>query len=60
MKDNFPLHRSDIYFEVLDVIPAEEVKATRCNDIGDHARELMLSFIENNEEEKDNVNLRTV
>ena len=60
MRTNFPFHRSDIYFDVLDVVSAEDVKAQRCNDIGDHARSLMLSFIENNEKEKDYVNLRTV
>ena len=60
MRTNFPFHRSDIYFDVLDVVSAEDVKAQRCNDIGDHARSLMLSFIENDEKEKDYVNLRTV
>lgn len=60
MKDNFPLHRSDIRFEVLDVISAEQAKSMRCNDIGEHARELMLNFIENDEKEKEYVNLRTV
>ncbi|MBR3278813.1 MAG: 1-acyl-sn-glycerol-3-phosphate acyltransferase [Lachnospiraceae bacterium] len=60
MPKNFPLHGTDIYFEVLDVIPADKVKALHGNDIGDHARELMLSFIEEHEEKKDNVNLRTV
>lgn len=60
MKDNFPLHGTDIYFEVLDVMPAEKVKAMHGNDIGNHARELMMSFIEEHEEKKDNVNLRTV
>lgn len=60
MQKNFPLHRSDIYFDVLDVIPADEVKSMRCNDIGDHARELMSSFVEYHEKEKDYVNLRTV
>lgn len=60
MKDNFPLHRSDIRFEVLDVISAEQAKSMRCNDIGEHARELMLTFIENDEKEKEYVNLRTV
>lgn len=60
MRTNFPFHRSDIYFDVLDVVSAEDVKAQRCKDIGDHARSLMLSFIENDEKEKDYVNLRTV
>lgn len=60
MRTNFPFHRSDIYFDVLDVVSAEDVKAQRCNDIGNHARSLMLSFIENDEKEKDYVNLRTV
>ncbi len=60
IKKNAPFHRSDIYFEVLDVIPADEAKTMRCNDIGDHARDLMLDFIGQKEEEKKNVNLRTV
>lgn len=60
MKKNYPFHKSDIYFDVLDVIPAEEVKSMRCNDIGSRARELMSSFVEYHEKEKDYVNLRTV
>ena len=60
MRTNFPLHRSDIYFDVLDVLSAEDVKSQRCNEIGDHARELMLTYIGNNEKEKENVNIRTV
>ena len=60
MKKNYPLHRSDIYFEVLDVLSAEQVKAQRCNDIGDYARDLMLNFIEKTDKEKDYVNVRTV
>ena len=60
MRTNFPLHRSDIYFDVLDVMSAEQVKSMRCNDIGDHARELMLAYVGSNEKEKENVNLRTV
>ena len=60
MPKNFPFHGTDIYFEVLDVMTAEQVKATRSNDIGEHARNLMMTFIEKNEEENDNVNLRTV
>ena len=60
MPKNFPLHGTDIYFEVLDVIPADKVKTSHCNDLGDHARDLMLSFIEKNEKENGNVNLRTL
>lgn len=60
MPKNFPLHGTDIYFEVLDVLTEEQVRTTRCNDIGDYARDLMLSFVENNQEEEQNVNLRTV
>ena len=60
MRKNFPLHKTDIYFEVLDVMSAETVREMRCNDIGDHARSLMLSFVEKYEEEDKNVNLRTV
>lgn len=46
MKKNFPLHGTDIYFDVLDVLSAEQVKSMRCNDIGEHARNLMLSYVE--------------
>ena len=60
MQKNFPLHGTDIYFEVLDVLTEEQVRTTRCNDIGDYARDLMLSFVEKNQEEEQNVNLRTV
>ena len=60
MPKNFPLHGTDIYFEVLDVLSEEQVKSLRCNDIGDHARDLMLSFIEKHEENEEHVNLRTV
>ena len=60
MPKNFPLHGTDIYFEVLDVIPADKVRAERCNDIGDHARDLMMTFIENHDKERENDNLRTV
>jgi 1-acyl-sn-glycerol-3-phosphate acyltransferase len=60
IRKNFPLHKSDVYFEVLDVVSAEDVKAQRCNEISDYARNLMLAYIDNNEEENDNVNLRTV
>ena len=60
MPKNFPLHGTDIYFEVLDVLTEEQVRTTRCNDIGDYARDLMLSFVERNQEEEQNVNLRTV
>ena len=60
MPENFPLHGTDIYFDVLDVMSAEQVKSMRCNDIGDHARELMLAYVESNEKENENVHLRTV
>lgn len=60
IRKNFPLHKSDVYFEVLDVVSVEDVKAQRCSEISDYARNLMLAYIDNNEEEKDNVNLRTV
>ena len=52
MPGGFKLHRSDVFFEVLDVIPAEKAKSTRCNDISDYARELMLSYIEQRPEEE--------
>ena len=42
------------------LIPPEKIKSERCNDIGDYAKSLMTSFIEKNEEEENNVHLRTV
>ena len=60
MKDNFPLHGTDIYFDVLDVMSAEKIKSMHSNEIGEYARDLMLSYVEKNEKENDNVNLRTV
>jgi len=60
MKENFPLHRSDIYFEVLDVIPAEQLKPQRCGDIGDYARDLILSYVESDKKENKYANLRAV
>lgn len=48
IKHNFPLHRSDVYLEVLDVLSAETVKEMHTNEISDYARKLMLEYIENN------------
>lgn len=38
---NYPLHRSDVYITVLDVLSAEEVKQTKTEVIGDRVRELL-------------------
>ncbi len=51
IKDNFPLHRSDVYFEVLEVLPPEKVKAVHCTEVGTYARDLILSYVESNKEE---------
>lgn len=48
IKDNYPLHRSDVYLEVLDVLSAEKIKSQHTNEIGDYAYQLMLSYIKKN------------
>ena len=48
IKNNFPLHRSDVYFEVLDVLPPEIANSMHTNEIGDFSRKIMLSYIKNN------------
>lgn len=43
---NFPLHRSYINFDVVSVIPAEEIKGVTTNIIGDRVKEDMLKQLE--------------
>lgn len=40
---NFPWRRSDVYLDVLDVIPADEVAAERTAELGERIREQMLT-----------------
>lgn len=43
---NYPLRRSRVEINVLDVIPPETVKTTRTNNIGDMVRETLLNDLE--------------
>ena len=41
IQKNFPLHKSIVNMDILDVIPAETVKSLKTNELGDMAAELM-------------------
>ncbi len=53
---NYPLRRSRVEINVLDVIPAETVGSTRTNDLGDTVRAILLEDLEGHgcERYKDN------
>ena len=38
---NFPWHHTDVYLDVLEIIPADEVKGAKTDVLGDHIRELL-------------------
>ena len=40
--ENFPKKRSDVFFDVIDVIPAEEVKALKSDEIGSRVKTALL------------------
>lgn len=40
---NYPWHHTDVYLDILDVIPEEYVASHRSNDIGEYAREIIGS-----------------
>lgn len=42
---NFPLHRSDVVIDILEVIPAEEVQSQRTGELGDHSWKLIHDTI---------------
>ena len=42
---NYPLHRTRVNLDVLEVIPAEEVAATRTNDLGERIASVMLAAL---------------
>lgn len=41
IQKNFPLHRSNVSIDVVEVIPAEKVKEMKTNEVGDLTAELM-------------------
>ena len=47
IQKNYPLHRSHVYIDVLDVIDAETVKKTKTAILGEKGREIMLNKLEN-------------
>ncbi len=51
IQKNFPLHRSHVYIDVVDVIPADEVKGTKTAILGDKVREQMLSHLDGGEQQ---------
>ncbi len=51
IQKNYPLHRSHVYIDVLDVIDAETVKKTKTAVLGEKVREIMLNKLENRAEE---------
>lgn len=46
IQKNYPLHRSHVYIDVLDVIDAETVKKTKTAFLGDKVSEIMLNNLE--------------
>ncbi len=42
IQKNYPLHRSHVYVDVVEVLSAEEVKAVKTAELGDKVRDLML------------------
>lgn len=42
IKNNYPFRRSDVYLDIIDVIPADCVVKMRSNEIGDHAYSAIL------------------
>ena len=51
IKTNYPLKRSDVFFEILDVLPPDVVETMHTNEIGDYASKLILRYIEESQEE---------
>ena len=52
IQKNFPLHRSDVYIDVVKVISADEVGSLKTNVLGDMARDVMLKNLEKGESSK--------
>ncbi len=51
IQKNYPLRRSHVYIDVLDVLDAETVKKTKTAALGEKVREIMLNKLENRAEE---------
>ncbi len=43
---NYPFHHTDVYFEVLKVLPPEQVKASKTDALGNYTRELLQQHLE--------------
>lgn len=50
IQKNFPLHKSIVNMDILEVIPAETVKSLKTNELGDMAAELMNKRLKELEE----------
>ena len=49
---NFPFHRSDIYLDFVDVIPAEDAKKMRTHEIGERVRNGLIQVLEEKKDEQ--------
>lgn len=45
IQKNYPLHRSHVYIDLIEVISAEDVKAMKTAEIGDRVRNTMLDHL---------------
>lgn len=45
VKKNYPLHRTDIYMNVLEVIPEERIKGVKTEEIGNHITNMLLEAL---------------
>ena len=52
IQKNFPLRRSDVYIDIIDVISAEEVKAAKTAFLGELVRDKMLEHLSNNNDNR--------
>lgn len=50
VKENFPLHRTDIYLDVLEVIPEDKIKGIKTEEIGNHITKLLLDALQKQDE----------
>lgn len=44
---HFPWKGTDVYLDILEVIPKEQVSEMKTVDLGNHIREIMLGFLQN-------------
>ena len=45
IQKNYPLHRSHVYIDLIEVISADEVKTMKTAEIGDRVRKVMLKYL---------------